>query len=227
MTPLRILYTIHGYKPAYRIGGPVLSVSAVAENFVKKGHEVTVLTTNSNVDEELNVPINRAVDVSGVEVWYFRREDPFKRWLPFFTYMSKSVGFLYAPEMGRHLNNITRKFDLVHTHLPFIYPTYAGARAANAFGKPLFYNQRGVFDLESLKFRRVKKLLYINAFEKRIMRRATTLIALTDAEVYSYHKLGIRTRCSIVPNGIDSGSYWTQPRGKLSHFALPSDALVI
>src|SRR5215467_13629507 len=226
MTPLRILYTVHGYKPAYRIGGPVLSVSAVAENFVKKGHRVTVLTTNSNLDQELDVPVNRAVDVSGVEVWYFRREDPFKRWLPFFTYMSKSVGFLYAPDMGQHLTSVTRKFDLVHTHLPFIYPTYAGARAANAFGKPLFYHQRGVFDSERLKFRPVKKLLYINALEKRIMRRATTLIALTDAEVQSYRNLGIRTRCSIVPNGIDSSSYRTQPRGELSRFGLPSEALV-
>ena len=51
---MRILYALHAYKPAYRIGGPVLSVSSAAEMLVRKGHEVTVFTTTSNLDQELD-----------------------------------------------------------------------------------------------------------------------------------------------------------------------------
>ena len=54
---MHILYAVHAYKPAYRIGGPVVSVSSAAEALVRKGHRVTVFTTSSNLDEELNVPL--------------------------------------------------------------------------------------------------------------------------------------------------------------------------
>jgi glycosyltransferase involved in cell wall biosynthesis len=194
---------------------------------VRKGHEVTVLTTNSNLDEELDVPLNRPVDIDGVQVWYFGVEDPFKKVLPFFTYMSKSVGFLYAPELGNHLGRVTRDFDLVHTHLPFVYPTYAGARAARTFKKPLFYHQRGVLDPERLKFRSFKKNLYISAFERKIMKRATTLIALNEAEVQSYRQLGIRTPCSVVANGIDADRYLRTDRASPRHFHFPPQSIVI
>jgi hypothetical protein len=62
-TALRILYTVHGYKPAYRLGGPVISVSEVAERLVRRGHEVIVFTSDSNLDETLDVPVNQPVKV--------------------------------------------------------------------------------------------------------------------------------------------------------------------
>ena len=193
---------MHGYKPAWRIGGPVVSVSSLAEALVKKGHEVTVFTTNSNLDEDLDVPTDHAVEVDGIPVHYFRREEPLKRYLPGVSYVSKSLGFLYAPEMARALAQQVTEFDVVHTHLPFIYPTYASAKAAFVADRPLFYHQRGVFDPERLKFRALKKSLYLELIEKPILRRATTLIGLTEAERDSYAALGIRTPCRVIPNGI-------------------------
>jgi len=200
---MRILYAVHGYKPAYRIGGPIYSVSAAAERLVAKGHEVIVLTTNSNLDEELNVPLNQPVDVEGVQVWYFKREEPIQKWLPFIPYFSKSMGFLYAPAMKAQLDRLVPSIDVVHTHIPFVYPTYAAAKSAIKYKKPLFYHQRGVFDPERLKFRGLKKSIYIKAVEARIMKRATTLIALTEAEVRSYRRLGVQTPCRVIPNGVD------------------------
>ena len=125
---MRILYAVHGYKPAYRIGGPILSVSATAENLVRKGHQVTVFTTNSNLDQDLDVPVDRPIDVNGVEVWYFRRKDVIQQYLPFVPYLSKSIGFLYCPRMKAELARHVPRVDVVHTHQPFIYPTYAAAQ---------------------------------------------------------------------------------------------------
>jgi len=93
--------------------------------------------------------------------------------------------------------------DVVHTQLPFIYPTYAAAKAAIHSQKPLYYQQRGVFDPERLKFRALKKKIYISIIERPIMREATTLIALTQTEVQTYRALGVWTPCRIVPNGVD------------------------
>jgi glycosyltransferase involved in cell wall biosynthesis len=175
----------------------------VAERLVKKGHEVTIFATNSNVHEDLNVLVDQPVDVDGVNVWYFRHEEPIKNYLPFIPYLSKSVGFLYAPRMRSQLDRLVPAIDIIHTHLPFIYPTYAASRAALRYKKPLFYSQRGVFSQESLKFRNLKKRLYISAVERPILKRATTLIALTQHEVASYRSLGLKTPCKIIPNGID------------------------
>jgi glycosyltransferase involved in cell wall biosynthesis len=194
---------------------------------VRKGHEVTVLTPNSNLDQELQVPLNQRVEIEGVSVWYFRCEDPFKKWARFFTYMSKSIGFLYCPEMWQHLTKITSEFDLVHTHLPFVYPTYIGARAARFFQKPLFYHQRGVLNPDHLQFRPFKKALYIRGFERKIMKQATTLIALTRAEVDSYRSLGIQTRCTVVPNGINAKSYIRRSNCSAKRFQLSDEALVV
>jgi glycosyltransferase involved in cell wall biosynthesis len=225
---MRILYAVHGYKPAFRLGGPVESVSAVAEGLVRRGHEVTVATTNSNLDQDLDVPLDQAVDVEGVTVWYFRRDEPLRRFLPFVSYLSRSIGFLYAPRMGPVLGRVVPCVDLVHTHIPFVYPTYAASRAAQRARKPLFYHQRGVFDPERLKFRSLKKTLYIGLIEKPIMSHATTLLALTEAEVASYRALGVGTPCRVVPNGIDVTRYRTTPTSRPAALAgVADDALVV
>ncbi len=200
---MKILYAVLGYKPAYRLGGPVHSVSATAERLVRKGHEVIVFTTNSNLDQDLDVPTNRPIDVGGVQVWYFKREEPIQKWLPFVPYMSKSVGYLYAPAMRAQLDRIVPSVNVVHTQMPFIYPSYAAGRAAIRHQKPLFYQQRGVLGPEHLKFRGIKKRFYIKAIERPIMRSATTLIALTEAEIRGYHALGVQTPCRVIPNGVD------------------------
>src|SRR6266540_4836543 len=103
---MKILYAGTGYKPAYRLGGPIVSVSAAAEMLVRKGHQVTVVATTANGDEELDVPVGVPVDVDGVEVWYFRRQEPLRRFLPIVPYLSRSTGFLYAPEMRAALDRL-------------------------------------------------------------------------------------------------------------------------
>ncbi len=199
---MNILFSVHGYKPAWRIGGPVVSVSSLAETLVARGHQVTVFTTNSNLDQDLDVPTDRLINVDGVQVRYFSRQEPIKRLLPGVKYLSQSIGSLYTPEMPAALREIAPRVDLMHTHIPFVYPTLATARAAFRAGLPFFYHQRGVFDPERLKFRALKKQVYLTLFEKPILRRATTLIGLTEAERDSYAALGMTTSCRVIPNGI-------------------------
>lgn len=199
---MKILFSAHGYKPAWRIGGPAISVSSLAESLVEQGHEVTVFTTNSNLDQDLDVATDRLIDVQGVKVRYFRREEPLKRHLPRIKYLSQSIGTLYAPDMAAELKAMAGRVDLMHTHMPFVYPTLATARAAFRAEVPLFYHQRGVFDPKRLKFRPLKKMLYLSMIEKPILRKATTLIGLTEAERESYSALGVSTPCRVIPNGI-------------------------
>ena len=204
---MRIVFAVHGYKPAWRIGGPIISVSSVAERLVQRGHEVNVVTSTSNQDELLDVPVDQEVDVEGVKVYYFTPENILKSLFPGVSYFSRSLGFLYSKKMRRRFDEFVPHADIVHTHLPFVYPTYAAAHAAFRHGKPLIYHQRGVLDPARLEFRAGKKHLYLHFIEKPILRRATRLIALTEAERESYKLLDIRAHCSVIPNGIDTTSY--------------------
>ena len=204
---MNIVYAVHGYKPAYRIGGPILSVAAAAERLVRRGHKITVLTSNSNLDEDLDVPLGVPVTVDGVTVYYFKRQEPLQRLFPFLPYVSQSMGFLYVPDIKQHLERLAPETHVIHTQMPFVYPTYAAGRAAIRHGIPLFYHQRGVFDPERLRYRGLKKRLYISAIEVPLLRGATTLIALTEAEVRSYRALGVQTPCRVIPNGIDTALY--------------------
>jgi glycosyltransferase involved in cell wall biosynthesis len=222
---MHILYVTHGYKPSYRIGGPIWSVAAVAERLVQRGHKVTVFTTNINLDTELKVETNVAIDVAGVEVWYFKTATLLKAIFPLVPHLSKSLGFLYCPGMNSRLNEMMPGIDLVHTQLPFIYPTWAAIRSARRHQKPIVYHQRGVLDPNRLKFRSLKKWLYIFAVERRNISTATILIALTDAEVASYRALGISNPIRVIPNGVEvratSHSYLDEVEG------IASDAFVI
>lgn len=226
---MHVLLVNPGYKPAWRMGGTVVIVSAVAEELVLRGHRVTVMTTNSNLDRELDVPVDTPVDVDGVEVWYFRRVEPLRRWLPFVPYLSKSIGFFYAPEMARTLDVIVPSVDVVHTHMPFNYPNYAAARAAFTHRKPLVYQQNGILDPQRLRFRSLKKRVYVEAVEKPIMRRAAALVAGTEAERESYRRLGVRTPCHLIANGVDVDRYRTVA-GRTSYpgwRAAPEDDVIL
>jgi len=228
VSSLRIVFAVHAYKPAYRVGGPVISVSALAEKLVARGHDVTVFTSNSNLDEELDVPLGRPVDIEGVHVRFFKPVEQVKRWLPFVPYLSKSMGFLYSPAMRDQLEHVVPTVQVVHTHLPFVYPTFAAARAAFRHQKPLFYHQRAAYDPGRLRFRTLKKRLYIAAIERPIMRKAAALIALTSAEQESYRALGVDTPCRIIPNGIDVTQYQTVPDvGAGARWGIPAGARVI
>jgi glycosyltransferase involved in cell wall biosynthesis len=163
-----------------------------------------------------------------VEVWYFRREEPVQKWLPFIPYLSRSLGFLYCPEMRAALDQILPTVDAVDTHMPFVYPTYAAAHAAFRNQRPLFYHQRGNFNPARLRFRGLKKRLYIAGIERPIMRRATTLIALTDAERAAYRALGVDTHCEVIPNGIDIPAQRQDATTRLQQrFGLRSQAPVV
>lgn len=92
---------MRGYKPAYRIGGPILSVSALAEKLVEKGHNVTVFTTNSNQSEDLDITTDCPHQVNGVEVWYFKRKNILGKLTSIIPYFSKSIGYLFVPELKK------------------------------------------------------------------------------------------------------------------------------
>ena len=84
---MKILSVIPAYVPAYNMGGSVKTTHDLCKTLVSKGHEVDVYTTNVNVFDRVKVPLNKPVDVEGVNVTYFPVRAP--------------VAYNYAPDMGK------------------------------------------------------------------------------------------------------------------------------
>ena len=187
----------HGYKPAYRLGGPIQSVSNLAEYLVKRGHKVRVFATNSNLDKTLDVETEKAIHINGVEVWYFQEKFIFSK-----KKSKINFGFFYAPSMLKYIDWATDQADIIHIQIPFIYPGIIASKSALKLGKPYVYSQRGVLDSERLSYKSLKKKLYLYFVERKILKKAKILIALTRYESNSYRKLGLTNLCNIIPNGI-------------------------
>ena len=203
---LNIVMATHGYKPATKIGGPIVSVASVAERLVQRGHNVTVLTSDSNNTGRLDIDTERPHVVNGVVVWYGRTvnvtEDFFGSKKP-----RRRLGYLYAPNLRKITEKYVKAADVVHLQMPFVYPTFIAGWFAIKNQIPYVYQQRGVFDTERMKVRSLKKKIVFQIREKWVLKHADALVALTNWEILTYKNLGLKNRIIRIPNGIDIPKY--------------------
>jgi glycosyltransferase involved in cell wall biosynthesis len=98
---MNILFIVPSYKPAYIYGGPIVSVSKLAEQLALN-HQVTVYTTTANGEKELDIPSDEPVMVNGVAVRYFKR-------------ITKDHTHV-SPALWRATWTEASRFDVVHIH---------------------------------------------------------------------------------------------------------------
>lgn len=199
---VRILFTSIGYKPAWKLGGPVPVLVAIAEELARRGHEVWVAATDSNLTERLEVDTSRWHEMEGVRVRYFPMVDPPYRRIPHASFR-RSNGEYAAPELRQWLNGEHKPFDIVHSHLGFLYANRHAAAYCRKTGTPYVYQAHGVFDPVRLRHRPFRKWLALTLWEKRACATASTLVALTEYEAQSYRRLGLRNPIEVIPNGVD------------------------
>lgn len=163
-----------------------------------------VCTTNLNLLSELeDVVPNKWTEVDGVKVNYYSVSRNYEKYFKPFRYFSQSIGFLYSKEMKIYLDEYIKQYDIVHLHIPFVWPTYYAAKLCAKYDIPYVYHQRGVLSRNRLKYRFLKKFVYILIRELWIIRRASGLIALTEVEANDFKKYSKWSNITIIPNGID------------------------
>src|ERR1700676_1395936 len=151
---LRILQVVSAYYPAVRYGGPIRSVHALCSALVRRGHQVSVYTTNIDGDGDLDVPLGTPVDMDGVLVHYF------------------PVGAIrrlcWSPALARQLRRTVKNYDLAHLHSVFLWPTYSAARAARRARVPYIVSPRGMLVRDVIRAKsRFAKSAWIELVERR------------------------------------------------------------
>lgn len=187
---MRILQVIPTYAPAWRFGGPIRAVHDLSRALVSRGNEVSVYTTDLDVDGRLDVPRGAPVRVDGVRVTYFE---------------ATGRRLHYAPRMRAALARSIADFDVVHLHSVFLWPTAVAARAAARAGVPYVVSPRGMLvrDLVSRRSRFAKEA-WIALVERRTLARAAAVHVTSSAERAELARFAFPIRrIEVVPNGVE------------------------
>jgi glycosyltransferase involved in cell wall biosynthesis len=188
---VRILHVIPSYLPAVRYGGPIFATHGLCKALARRGHEVQVFSTNIDGPRNSSVPIELPVDVEGIQVRYF--SCPLLRRL------------YWAPALGRALKSEIDKFDVVHLHSVFLWPTWAAARAARKADVPYVLSPRGML-VKDLIGRRswLAKSAWIQIIERSNVEQAAALHLTSQLEAEELQRFGWRlAQLTVIPNGVD------------------------
>jgi glycosyltransferase involved in cell wall biosynthesis len=189
--PLRLLHVVPTYLPALRYGGPIRSVHALCRALAAEGHDVHVFTTSVDGPADSDVPLERPVDLEGVKVTYFR---------------SRLLRRLYwSPPMRRALAGSVAGFDVVHLHAVYLWPIWAGARAARAQGVPYVISPRGMLVPELIRRKsRWVKAAWIALVERTNLEAAAAIHATSSVEASHLAGFGWKLPpVATIPHGVD------------------------
>lgn len=187
---LKILHVVPAYYPAVRYGGPIRSVHGLCVALRARGHDVHVYTTNIDGPDNLDVPLDRPVELDGVTVHYFP---------------IAARRLCWAPKLRDALRRTVHEFDVVHLHSVFLWPTWAAAREAYRAGVPYLVAPRGMLvrDIINQKNRLVKTL-WINLVERATFARAAGVHVTAAVEAAELRALGLQLpEINCIPNGVD------------------------
>lgn len=211
---MKILQVNVSYAPAWGHGGPPRVLFDYARELVKKGHQVTVFTTDS-LDAGRVEASHRTLD--GVEVWYFRN---LSNWLAWRKRRYLAFGLWWA------LLTRLQEFDVVHlgecrshTHalMSVLLRWNSVPLVHSAFGS-LPRRKNGV------------KTIYDYFFTKPLLKRAAALLAQTRHEAEEYLQYGAppdRVKLLLLPVEAPHSARQAGPDAFRKQLRVSSDAIVV
>lgn len=205
---MKVLHVVPTYLPATRYGGPIYSVHGLCKGLVACGVEADVFTTSVDGPEDSPVEHETPIDVDGVKVTYFRS--------------SRMRRLYYSPPLKKALRSAVLKYDVVHLHSVFLWPTLAAARIASRAGRPYVVSPRGMLVPELIQAKSaIIKRTWIALFEKRTIAAAAQVHFTSQIEATDFSRMRLTcTSSAIVPNGVDARQAQSDGAKRSPPFAL-------
>ena len=187
---MKILQVIPYFTP--RRGGDVNICYNLSKQLVNRGHEVIIITTDFEFDEEY------AKSLVNVRII------PFK--------VIARIGlFLISPSMKKWLKNEIRNYNVIHLHNLQSYQNNLVYRYTKKYGVSYVLQAHGL-DPKRLEEDTLKKW-YNWVWGYGILKDASKVIALTKTEAEKYKKMSVdKDKVEIVSNGIDLLEYENLPK---------------
>jgi len=202
-----------------KAGGPTRVIIDLTTAQADLGYDITVVSTNQDFPaktlvDEIEV---RAQFVSNIQVFLFPVE---------------FVPLLVSLKMGRWLKSNVCKFDIVHVHGCYRYPTTMTARHARLSRVPYIIRPHGNFDpfLINKSSRSVLlKRVYEQLFDFPNFRKASGIHCTANEELQTVNQLNFGAPGFVIPNGVNWSSYEHLPeRGAFrARLGVPQNAPLI
>lgn len=197
---MKILQVTDTFVPSDFGGVKVVSYN-VSKALAKKGHEITVYTTDANVGYSRLHTIKHKMRIDGFNVRYFKN---ISNLLAFKYRLFAPVGVILASKKN------LRGFDVIHLHNFRTFQNVIVHHYAKKHEIPYVLQAHGSV-LPFFQKQRPKKIFDL-LFGYRILNDASKVIALTTTEAKQYTKMGVDdNKIEIVPNGIDLSEYENLP----------------
>ena len=204
---------------AWATGGAARSVYELSKELVKRGHEVTMLTTDLYEPSKRWVACESPEYIEGIKVLRFRN---ISDWLAWKHHVSIS------PSIIKYLRSHLREYDIVHLQDLISLLAIATAKYCRKFDIPYVLTTHG--SIPWLNERKPLNWLYNKAWGHDMLWNASKVAALTKTEAEQYKNMGVSEgKIDIVPNGIDLSEYDNLPqRGEFRRkYGLNSEQKII
>jgi len=200
---MNILHIVPYFYPAWSYGGTPRVVFELCRELVKKGHNVTVYTTDvfdkDKRVEQSDVEVDGLAlsEVEGIKIKYFKN-------------ISNSLAFnqkvFISPAISKALKKNLKQFDMVHLHEFRTLQNAAAYKYLTKYKIPYVLSAHGsVLRLMGKEF---LKMLFDKSIGFKILKSAKRVIAVSNIEVEQYIKMGVeRDRISLIPNGINISEF--------------------
>lgn len=206
---MNILHVIPYLNP--KQGGEVAICASLAEQCLRRGHTITIATTDSGYDGAYF----ESLEEMGIEI------------LPFHCTLNIN-DFLISPQMGRWFDAAIADFDIVHIHAFRSYQCVVAYQYATKSGVPYVLQAHG----SVLPFfqKHLLKKAYDAVWGRSVLRDASGLIALNEMEERQYLEMGVDPeQITIIPNALEVSGYQTLPKRGVfrERLGIPEDMKII
>ena len=193
MAALRVLHVVPYYEDAWAYGGIPRVAAAMTHGLARRGHDVTVCTTDA-CGASARLPA-RAEPSSQPDV----RVEVFPNLSNRLAY---HLQFFTPIGLGAYLRRQRAAFDIAHLHACRNLPGELAGRILRSANVPYVVSPNGTAPIIERRF--AAKRLFDRAFGHGTLTHAARVLAVTDAERRQLLGLGVDSRrIAIVPNPVD------------------------
>lgn len=197
---MKILQIIPHFYPAWAYGGPTRNVYGLAKELIKRGHSVTVYTTDALNSKERIKRKEEVVD--GIKIRRFKNLS---------NTLAYNHNIFFEPSMLLEARKEVSSFNIIHMHAYRTIQNIIVHHYAKKRGVPYVLQARGsvlpIFQKQWLK------KIFDATWGYRILKDAAQVIALTKTEAEQYKSRGVNEdKIEIIPNGIDPSEFDNLPK---------------
>jgi glycosyltransferase involved in cell wall biosynthesis len=220
---MRILNVTQSYAPFFEFGGPPVKVRALAEGLARRGHQVSVLTTDWGLEQRFEKtpkeapasegPYGRAREIGGVAVVYLAK------WL---HYRAAS----WNPGLRKYLRAELKNFDVAHIFGLYDLLGPGTAAECRKHGIPYVVEPIGMY-LPIVRNLWLKRI-YHRFLGREMVEGASLVVATAEQERRELVSGGIaKEKILLRRNGVDSPSVLPERGSFREEFEIPANAKLV